>query len=85
MEPNKNRPFQRYHAMQAFGFQIVFGVLFAVFGCMLSAIGLGSLRFPLGLGVFAALACWFAYRAYQGEQFEISVLAEFVKQQGRLS
>jgi uncharacterized membrane protein len=80
LEPNKNRPFQRYHGIQALGFAVVVGVPLMFMSCVLSIIGLDCLTFPLFL-VVLALAIWFAYQAYQGEKFEIPVLTEFMKQQ----
>lgn len=95
-ETNKERPFQRYHAVQALGFAIVMAVLYMIFGCfyvIITAIAaaiaevLGALvtcaSAPFWL-IPVALALWFAYRAYQGEQFEVPVLTEFIKGQGWL-
>ena len=91
-EANKNRPFQRYHAVQALGFGLAAYVLLSVFVCIDIFIGrisnfLGTvfscLTFPVWLIPFA-VALWFAYRAYQGEKFEIPVVTDFMKGQGWL-
>jgi uncharacterized membrane protein len=95
-ETNKERPFQRYHAIQALGFGVAATAVYAVFGCfygiivaIASAIAdfLGSILSCLTAPIWlipVALAFWFAYRAYQGEKFEIPVLTEFMRGQGWL-
>lgn len=76
VEDMKNRPFQKYHAVQALGVNVVLIILSIV------------------LGWTVILACvpillWFvtlywAYKAYQGEYFEIPGLTGFLKGQGWL-
>jgi len=87
-ESNKSRPFQRHHAVQALGFgvaifivlipliciDIILGQISGILSCLFSLVFLGP----------AAVAIWFAYRAYQGEQFEIPYVTEFMKKQGWL-
>jgi uncharacterized membrane protein len=95
-ESNKKRPYQRYHAVQGLGFIVAAVVLYMAFGCLyliVSIIGsaiadaLGTIITCLAIPIWfipVALALWFAYRAYQGEQFEIPFVTEFMKGQGWL-
>ena len=74
VEDMKNRPFQKYHAVQALAVNVVL------------------LALTIILGWTVILACvplllWFitfywAYKAYQGEYFEIPALTNFLKGQG---
>ncbi len=95
-ETNKTRLFQRYHAVQALGFTVVLAAVYMVFGCLFSIVlaiasaiadimgaGLSCLSVPFWF-IPAALAFWFAYRAYKGEEFEIPYLTEFMKGQNWL-
>jgi uncharacterized membrane protein len=95
-ETNKEQPFQRYHAVQALGFGVVATAVYVVFGCfygiivaIASAIAdfLGSIFSCLTAPIWfipVAFALWFAYRAYQGEKFEIPVFTDFMRGQGWL-
>ncbi len=95
-ETNKNRPFQRYHAVQALGVVValvavgmVFGCFFCIVNVFVSVIAdslstcLSCIITPVGL-IPLAIILWFAYRAFQGEQFEIPYLTEFMKGQSWL-
>lgn len=75
VEDMKNRPFQKYHAVNS----LAFAVVFVVFITIISAVtfGFGSCLVVLGLIVF-----YWAYQAYQGQWVEIPYLTNFVKQQG---
>jgi uncharacterized protein len=74
MEQKKNRPFIRYHAIQALGFSVV---LFVVsFALSLTAI-LACITPFLWLVSF-----WPAYEAYQGKYMELPGLTAFLKKQG---
>jgi len=88
-EENKKRPFQRYHAVQSLGFLTVAVVFIMVFGCCLAVSQMIHDVFACLVAPFclipAAIAIWFAYRAYQGEQFEVPYLTQFMKQQGWLA
>lgn len=75
----------RFHAMQAIVFHVAYMVAFgAVFIVLwlfaLVTMGFGAICmfaiFPVALLVFVA-NIWFAYRAYQGEYFELPVIGEF--------
>jgi uncharacterized membrane protein len=86
---SKNRPFQRYHAIQSLGLSVVIFVV-NIGWCILSALiglvtaGLGCILAPISFLVFIAVvgvSLYYAYKAYQGEMFEIPVLTNFLKQQ----
>lgn len=66
----------KYHAVQSIAVSVVVFVL----GIVVSAItfGFGGLCFPLVWLVFL----YWAYKAYQGEYFEIPWLTGFIKGQG---
>ena len=66
MEGKKNRPFIKYHAVQA----LAVGV--AAFVLSFLCIG-----FLLGLYMF-----YLAYKAYQGEYEQVPVITDFIKNQG---
>lgn len=87
-ETNKNRPFQRHHAIQALGLGIAVLIIFIPLICIDLILGqiagiLSCLFFPVFF-VPLAVMLWFAYRAYQGEKFDIPYLTEFMKNQGWL-
>ncbi|MBO9362593.1 MAG: DUF4870 domain-containing protein [Thermoflexus sp.] len=74
----KNRPFQRYHAVQALVAQVALtGIFFA-----LGLIPIINCISPLlGLAAFV-LFIYYAIQAYQGYYFEIPVATDFARQQG---
>jgi len=89
IDPNKDRPFQRYHAAQSLGFlvamfvyQILAGIVFAV----LTAITLGCLAPVLWLIFLFPIvpAVYYAYLAYQGKRFEMPFLTDLMRKQGWL-
>jgi uncharacterized membrane protein len=76
VEDMKNRPFQKYHAVQALGVNIAIVILSIVLGW---TIILACVPLLLWLVTF-----YWAFKAYQGEYFEIPVLTGFMKGQGWL-
>lgn len=74
VEDLKNRPFQKYHAVQALAVNVVILVLSivtswtVVLACIPCLIWFGTL--------------YWAYKAYQGEYFIIPYLTDFLKGQG---
>ncbi|MCP4368672.1 MAG: hypothetical protein GY797_11260 [Deltaproteobacteria bacterium] len=74
-EDRKDRPFQKYHAVNS----LAFGAAFIIFIMVISTVtfGIGSCLAVLGFVVF-----YWAYKAYQGEWVEVPVLTNFVKGQG---
>jgi uncharacterized membrane protein len=89
-ETNKERPFQRYHAIQSLVLSAAMVIASIVIVCPLSLIigfltaGIGGLcTAPIGL-VFLAVAIYYGIEAYQGKYSEIPVLTDFAKNQGWL-
>jgi uncharacterized membrane protein len=74
-EEMKNRPFQKYHAVNSLAFIVVFsvaGIIITTVTC-----GIGGVLLFAGLIVF-----YWAYQAYQGVWVEVPYLTNFAKQQG---
>ncbi len=72
VEDMKNRPFQKFHAVQSLAINIVLWAVImitSVFTCGISA-----------LLWFVTL--YWAYLAYQGQSFDIPVITDFIKGQG---
>ena len=85
VEDMKDRPFQKYHAVQALVANFALWILIFLLGCVLGAVT----AFIGGLCGAAAILLWFvtlywAYEAYQGKYFEIPWLTEFLKGQNWL-
>lgn len=74
MEDKKNRPFIKYHAVQA----LILGVVASILTAALAAIIVGCV---IGFA-YAAYAIYLAVKAYQGEMVEIPFLTNFCKTQG---
>lgn len=75
MEEKKNRPFIRYHAVQS----LIAGVAMAILVTIIA-----PLTFGCGSIIWLIMFYW-AYKAYQGEKFEIPVVTNFMKGQGWVS
>ena len=77
MDDKKDRPFIKTHSIQALAWAVVFIVLASV----LTTVTLGFGAFcVVPLGILVQL--YWAYKAYQGEQIEIPVISNFVRNQG---
>ncbi len=88
-EENKNRPFQRYHAIQSLGLwvaSLIYSVLACIVYFLLSTITLGLLGFCLWIMFLLPLVPVILYgiKAYQGEWVVIPVVTDFLKKQGWL-
>jgi len=72
MEEKKNRPFIKFHAVQALAIGIVLAILVPIIAI-----------FTLGCGaiIWFVMFYW-AYKAYQGVMFDIPVITNFIKNQG---
>ncbi len=75
VEDMKNRPFQKYHAVNSLAFSIVFFVVVTILSAV--TFGFGSCLFVLWFVVI-----YWAIKAYQGEWVVVPVITDFVKKQG---
>ena len=82
VEEMKNRPFQKYHAVQALAVNVVLWLAIVVLGCIL-----GVLTIVIGgwCGSLAALlwlvTLYWAYEAYQGKWLTIPVITNLLRDQ----
>ncbi len=76
IEDKKDRPFIRFHAVQALAFNVVLWVL--IFIISLVTLGFGALCAPL----LWLVSFWPAYDAYKGNYTELPVITNFIKKQG---
>ncbi len=88
-EENKNRPFQRYHAIQSLGLSaavVIYEVVACVVVTILATISAGILAACLWILFVLPFVPIIMYgiKAYQGEYVEIPVVTDFMKQQGWL-
>lgn len=79
---NKQRPFQRYHAVQALVADIVVWVVVVLLSCALGAVSffIAGLCGILPWFLLLILLYW-AWQAYQGKYFTIPVITDFIRQQ----
>lgn len=89
VEPNRKRPFQRYHALQALGLAIL-AVLYEVAATLvftvLTTISfglLGCILWPIFL-VPIPVFIWYGVLAFEGRRFEVPWLTSFLQDQGWL-
>ncbi len=76
MEEKKNRPFIKFHAIQALAFNIAVWVIFFI----LTTVTFGFLGLCAPLVWLATF--WPAYEAYQGKYLNLPVITDFIKKQG---
>ncbi len=76
VESMKERPFQKYHAVQALAVNVILVILSIVLGWTIVLACVPMLLWFVTL--------YWAYQAYQGEYFEIPGLTPFLKGQGWL-
>ena len=76
MEEKKVRPFIKFHAVQSIAANVVFFVIATILAVV--TLGFGGICAPLLWLVFF----YWAYKAYQGELFDIPVVTNFIKGQG---
>jgi uncharacterized membrane protein len=74
VEDKKARPFIKYHAVQSLAANVAFVVISIILGITV----VGAVFAPMLVRV---LFYW-AYKAYQGEMFEIPLITNFIKGQG---
>jgi uncharacterized membrane protein len=75
VESMRERPFQKYHAVNSLAFSIVFFVVLSILSVV--TFGFGSCLFILWFVVI-----YWGVKAYQGEWVEIPWLTGFLKGQG---
>ncbi|HXW00182.1 MAG TPA: hypothetical protein VEC93_17315 [Anaerolineae bacterium] len=75
MEDKKNRPFQKYHAVNSLAFSVAFFVIISILSIV--TFGIGGC-----LSVLWFVAFYWAYQAYQGQWVTVPVITDFVKKQG---
>jgi len=88
VEDMKNRPFQKYHAVNSLLFAAALVVIFIALGIVISIIafvtlGFGSLLYCCLLLLWLPALYW-AFQAYQGQWVEVPMLTDFAKNQGWL-
>jgi uncharacterized membrane protein len=76
VEDMKARPFQKFHAVQALAVNLVLAAILII--ASIVTCGVGTLLIPFA---FIPLLYW-AYKAYQGEYFEVPVVTDFIRNQG---
>ena len=87
VEEMKNRPFQKFHAVQALAVNIALWVIVLILSCVLGTVvglvtlGIGSICGLVPLLLWFVTLYW-AYLAYQGQYFDIPVITDFIKGQG---
>lgn len=74
MEDKKNRPFIKFHAVQSIALYVVYIIISIILGITV----VGAICAPILWFVFL----YWAYKAYQGEMFEVPVVTNFIKGQG---
>lgn len=72
MEEKKARPYIKFHAVQSLAAGIVMWIVVPI---------LATLTLCIGSLLWLVMFYW-AYKAYQGEMFEIPVITNFIKNQG---
>ncbi len=73
IEPQKNRPFVRFHAVQAIGANIILGILSMILGVTVILACIAPLLWLITI--------YPAIKAYQGEYLEIPWLTDFCRGQ----
>jgi len=76
IEGKKNRPFIKFHAVQALALNVVFWIIEIILGIIRMGGVVGCIRPLLWL-----LLIWPAILAYQGKYFEVPVVTKFIRDQ----
>jgi uncharacterized membrane protein len=72
MEEKKKRPFIKFHAVQSLVVGIVLIIVVPI---------IATLTLCIGSVLWLVMFYW-AYKAYQGEMFDIPIVTNFIKNQG---
>ena len=85
VEDMKNRPFQKFHAIQALAANVIVWLAITILGCILGFLTaiIGGICGSAALVLWLVLPYW-AYQAYQGLYFEIPYLTKFMQDQNWL-
>jgi uncharacterized membrane protein len=85
VEGKKDRPFIKFHAVQALALNVIFWIVEIVLGILSAA--LAAVTFGIG-GIISCIApilwlllIWPAILAYQGKYFDIPVITKFLRDQ----
>jgi uncharacterized membrane protein len=85
VEGKKDRPFIKFHAVQALALNVIFWIVEIVLGILSAA--LAAVTFGIG-GIISCIApilwlllIWPAILAYQGKYFDIPVITKFIRDQ----
>jgi uncharacterized membrane protein len=76
MEDKKSRPFIKFHGVQSIVASVAVWIVVAIITTV--TLGIGGLCAPVVWLVFL----YWAYKAYQGENINIPVVTNFIRQQG---
>jgi len=76
MDDKNERPFIRYHAVQAIVFSVVLWTAILLLGIV--TLGIGTMCSP----ILWLISLWPAYDAYQGNYTELPVITNFIKNRG---
>ena len=76
LEEKKNRPFLRFHAIQAVALNVALWGLIVVFSTC--TLGFGALCVPF----LWLVTLWPAFDSYKGNYTEVPVITNFIKNQG---
>ncbi len=90
IEGKKDRPFIKYHAVQALALNAVLVVVEIILGILSSALasvtlGIGGLLFSCLYPILWLGMLWPAVLAFQGKYFEIPVVTKFLRDQHWIS
>jgi len=85
VEGKKNRPFIKFHAVQALALNVGVWVVEIIIGILSSVLAAVTLGIGAVLGCIAPLVwlllLWPAILAYQGKYFEVPVVTKFLRDQ----
>ena len=75
----KNRPFQRYHAVQSLGVSVSWVIIWVAYSILSAILTAALLLLPLLWLAQIGQALWYGVLAYQGKNFEVPVVTSFMK------
>ena len=80
LEDKKDNPYVRFHAVQSLVWGVFLGILIfvTIFGSFLI---IGFCLVPLVI-IAGLMTFYYAYKAYQGDEFKIPVITDMIRNQG---